>query len=616
MRRTLPFLLVIALLFTGLLPAWAQSTARLSLFDLQTDAFPTITVGLDVFDPAGVFITGLTSDAITLLEDDQPRPLTSLQELQPGTEFALALDPGPFFAYQDSNAVTRFDKVNKALQDWCSSHSDALGDDLSLVPTGGIASTHLVTTAEFSSALAAYKPDLQKSNSDPATLSSALDVVSGATPRAGMKPIVLYITSVPSADDIPALNNLAQRAVDQHVRVQVWVVSSQAFFSTSGATALKDLAIRTGGEAVFFSGEEALPSPETYLAALRHSYLLTYASGILASGQHSLTVQVTLNGEAIPAAPLSFPLDVQPPNPMLVSPPAQIVRSAPDVHTTALASFVPTSQPIKIIVEFPDGRTRPLVRTALYVDGQKVAENTTEPFDQFNWDVSGMETSGQHLLSVEAVDSFGLSKTSIGVPVTVTIVRPQAGLVPFLSRNSQWLALAAIFIAGLGLGVTLTLSLRRKHRPARASGRAQADPLTQAVQDSEKRSGLRLPWGRSSRQAEAYLVRLREDGQAITSPSIPLTTSEMIFGSDPLRASRILDDPSVSPLHARLRFSHGEYILSDEGSTAGTWVNYEQLNAPRSLKHGDVLQIGRFSYRFMLRVPPERPAPTVTPLPK
>ena len=90
----------------------------------------------------------------------------------------------------------------------------------------------------------------------------------------------------------------------------------------------------------------------------------------------------------------------------------------------------------------------------------------------------------------------------------------------------------------------------------------------------------------------------------------------MIFGSDPLRASRILDDPSVSPLHARLRFSHGEYILSDEGSTAGTWVNYEQLNAPRSLKHGDVLQIGRFSYRFMLRVPPERPAPTVTPLPK
>ena len=80
--------------------------------------------------------------------------------------------------------------------------------------------------------------------------------------------------------------------------------------------------------------------------------------------------------------------------------------------------FLPTQQPIDIIVEFPDGRTRPLVSTTLFVDGQKVAENTAEPFNHFTWDLSGYATSGQHILSVEAVDSLGLSKISLGVPVT------------------------------------------------------------------------------------------------------------------------------------------------------------------------------------------------------
>jgi pSer/pThr/pTyr-binding forkhead associated (FHA) protein len=87
----------------------------------------------------------------------------------------------------------------------------------------------------------------------------------------------------------------------------------------------------------------------------------------------------------------------------------------------------------------------------------------------------------------------------------------------------------------------------------------------------------------------------------------------MTFGSDPMQVTRILDDPSVSPLHARLREQAGQYILSDEKSVAGTWVNYELLAVPRPLQHGDVLGIGRLSYRFMLRKPPERRLPTITP---
>ena len=126
------------------------------------------------------------------------------------------------------------------------------------------------------------------------------------------------------------------------------------------------------------------------------------------------------------------------------------------------------------------------------------------------------------------------------------------------------------------------------------------------------RHNLRLPWKRPGKQPDAYLVRLKDDGQPVSAPPIPVNTPDMTFGSDPLRVTRILDDPSVSPLHARLQEQYGEFILSDEKSTAGTWVNYEVLTSPCRLQHGDVLHIGRLSYRFMLRKPPERPAPKIS----
>ena len=136
MRKFLTISLSIYLLFTGLISVRAQSqtSTRISLYSLQTGNFPTITAGLDVFDSAGNVVTGLKPDAITLLEDKQPRPLKTLEEVQTGVEFALALDPGPAFAYRDANAVTRYDKIVQVIKDWIANHPDALGDDLSSDP--------------------------------------------------------------------------------------------------------------------------------------------------------------------------------------------------------------------------------------------------------------------------------------------------------------------------------------------------------------------------------------------------------------------------------------------------------------------------------------------------
>jgi len=80
-RKNLPLFLLSLILLAGVVPARAQSAARLELFALDASAFPTISASMDVFDPGGAFITGLQPGQVTLLEDDLPITPASLEEL-------------------------------------------------------------------------------------------------------------------------------------------------------------------------------------------------------------------------------------------------------------------------------------------------------------------------------------------------------------------------------------------------------------------------------------------------------------------------------------------------------------------------------------------------------
>ena len=76
---------------------------------------------------------------------------------------------------------------------------------------------------------------------------------------------------------------------------------------------------------------------------------------------------------------------------------------------------------------------------------------------------------------------------------------------------------------------------------------------------------------------------------------IPLAEKDMTFGTDPVQSMRVLDDPSISPLHARIKQTEdGSFIIYDHGSVAGTWVNYEPVTREgRRLAHGDRIHFGQ-----------------------
>jgi hypothetical protein len=631
MRRILAFLLGFGVLLFPTISARAQTVAYAEIAGVDAQSFPQVKALLDVYD-GGKFVSGLKPGDLAVTEDGEPRPVDTLTEAEAAVQLVVAINPGPSLAVRDGNAIARFEKIVEALRLWVESQPADSRDDLSLISLSGSLITH-ATPRDWFVSLEAFKPDFRNTTPNLQTLAIALDTVASTT-QPGTKRAVLFIT--PHMDD-PDIDNtiapLIQSAVDSKVRVFVWFVDAEQFFTTASANAFNSLALQTSGSFFAFSGTEVFPDLNAGLDPLRHIYELTYTSALIASGDHTLGIGVDAPQGTITAEDQTFSVDVQPPNPILVSPPLQIKRQPSPNDPYNEEALLPAEQTIEILVEFPDGHERNLKRTALYVDGQVVDENTSEPFETFTWDIRQYNTSGSHEIIVEAEDVLGLQKSSMGTPVSLTVIPPPGGLEGFVGRYRDYLVPGAIGVAGLAL---VTILLRGKVGGAlfkkRLTRRKQfEDPLTQpvmalteppvAISKNGKNSKsvprrnvwfrpkptLRLP------EAPAYLTRLTNGGEPASAAPIPVLEKEMTFGTDPVQSIRVLDDPSISPLHARIkRNGDGAFHIYDHGSVAGTWVNYEPVTREgRPLTHGDRIHFGQLMYRFDLNKPPATPEPKI-----
>jgi hypothetical protein len=448
-----------------------------------------------------------------------------------------------------------------------------------------------------------------------------------------MKRAILFITpQMGDANLTAALEQHIQRAKENNIHIFVWYVDANTTFATTSAAAFNNLAIQTSGTMFQYSGEERFPDPEAYFAALRRIYTLTYTSRAKAAGEHTLGVQVTLPAGVLASADQKFNVDVLPPNPIPVTTALQITRKAPDDDPFNTDVLLPASQELEIIVEFPDGHQRALTRTTLYVDGLIMDENTVEPFNKFAWDLSAYKETAEHQIVVEAVDILGLSKASMAVPVIVTVVKPPSGPTALLAKYRTEITFGSIIFAGLVLFFILLSGRFRLSsiRAAQEARRAEADPLTQSVsagvndpiavpsaEKKKKRSTLSkkaIPEPKSKKDAAASFIRINADGQVMPVAPISITEKETVFGTDPVQCTQIMDDPSISSVHARLRQTDdGGFLLQDNNSIAGTWVNYEPI--PREgyrIAHGDMVHFGQLIYRFTLKVPPVIRNPKVT----
>jgi hypothetical protein len=106
-----------------------------------------------------------------------------------------------------------------------------------------------------------------------------------------------------------------------------------------------------------------------------------------------------------------------------------------------------------------------------------------------------------------------------------------------------------------------------------------SDRLSQPLREPDPRRGV---------------ARLRIDGRAEL-----LGTGGAVLGRS-READIVLDDVNVSRKHAEVRPSGGSWVVRDLGSTNGVKVNGRRIDAPQSLKPGDVLELGTSRATFEL----------------
>ena len=611
-----------------------QNLATATLYPADASAFPIVSAYFDIFDAQKTFTSGLKPEAVTVIENGQPLPSDSLTEIAIPLQIVVAVNQGAALDARNANGFSRFQRVAQVITQWAQSRPANLPDDLSLVSQAGPVINHAGAN-DFIVGVNGFQPDMRIANPNLQSLATAIDTVNAQTPRLGMKRAILFITPQMDEPDLAALlEPYIQSANESGIRIFVWYVDANTTFANTSAAVFNNLAIQTGGAMFQYSGEERFPDLESYFSALRRIYVLSYTSRVNTSGEHPFSVQVSLSTGPVISAEQNFNVDVQPPNPFPIALSSQITRQAPADDPFNQEILLPATQEIEIIIEFPDGHVRPLTRTTLYVDDRIVDENTAEPFNLFTWDLEAYTSSGEHQIVVEAMDVLGLNKISMPIPVIVTVIKPPSGPAVFLAKYRTPLTIGSIGLAGLVLFFILLSGRFRipTLRAAQAAHRASIDPLTQpilarvedtpqaALASTGKSKKRRTPskktgaGSKSSVEAPASLLRINSDGQAATVAPIRLIEKEITFGTDPVQCNQILDDPSISSIHARLRQTDkGGYLLQDNNSIAGTWVNYEPvLREGYRLMHGDMINFGQVTYRFMLKAPPAVSPPKIT----
>jgi hypothetical protein len=60
----------------------------------------------------------------------------------------------------------------------------------------------------------------------------------------------------------------------------------------------------------------------------------------------------------------------------------------------------------------------------------------------------------------------------------------------------------------------------------------------------------------------------------------------------------LFGDSGVEKLHARILHERGRYVLQDEDTQGGTYLNGEEIDRPTTLRAGDLIEMGRSALRF------------------
>jgi hypothetical protein len=168
-----------------------------------------------------------------------------------------------------------------------------------------------------------------------------------------------------------------------------------------------------------------------------------------------------------------------------------------------------------------------------------------------------------------------------------------------------WL-LAGLVIVGGGVAVVLSRAAARPKKQMKFSPyRAGQAPQAQAPQAAQPSQPVPQPMapiavaGRVEPAAAAARGVLVVVSGALAGQRVDVGAQPVSIGKGP-SSLQIADDPAVSTRHAELAQRGTAFVVTDLGSTNGTFVNSQRIAQPTRLNDGDLLRFGNTQMKFRI----------------
>ena len=580
----------------------AQTVAREALgvrvTGVDATGFPTVRVRVLTTGPGSAPVTD--TSRLLLRENGVPIPEATLGSAPVGVDLVLVIDANVDFLQADEpGGPTRRDKVAESIARYAATYMNADGLDRVSIITPDAARlepTFLTQDAtqpdEVAAAVAAYDaapPADQPLRATPlqAMLTAAIDHLA-ARPDDGRFGAVLLYTDGARLDG--QLDNPALAAAAQAAGVPLFAAVLGAAVSPEEQANVDALTQPTNGQASHMPSPEAADPLYALFAAQGTQIEMIYQSALRQNGLQQVAVNL---GNVRDAA--EFELALAGPTVTLDAPSS--VRRAGSAVDTPLALLQPAVLPLTAVVTWPNDQSRQLTEIVFLVDGVAQPQAAPPAADATGqiplvWDISERE-AGTYSLSVEVVDELDFRAAATPLEVTIEVVRPSPPTPTPAPTAAPVVETAPgptrFILPGLALALAGGVLLWAARRARRGTAAPPAPPV--------------VPPPPPPREGHVAVLEWAAAGEG-RGEAIELLADNVTLGREAGAVDIVLDDPVVSRLHARIRRdATGVYWLYDEGSAAGTFLNYEQLGlAPRPLQHGDVVQLGRLTLRFRLEL--------------
>jgi hypothetical protein len=157
---------------------------------------------------------------------------------------------------------------------------------------------------------------------------------------------------------------------------------------------------------------------------------------------------------------------------------------------------------------------------------------------------------------------------------------------------------------GLGEFGIQTRVVRPPEQAAVSEGPAAGAPAVEPPLPPASEAGRTMVYSAAGRVAQPLEERAQVRRETAL---LVLDGKRLVVGAGGVTLGRsrecdvMLDDPNVSRTHAELRPRGGSWVLTDLGSTNGSSINGQRIDAPTVVKPGDEIELGTSLMKFELQ---------------